>query len=858
MSKPLGPDVRLLETLFSVGTSCGFSDAELLDRFVARHDDSAESAFEGLVLRHGPMVFDICRKILGNSHDAQDAFQATFLLLATKAKAILRRGSVGSWLYGVALRVARRARSDAAKRRAKEQHVAERSRSHSDDFSPKDRHDFEALVEEVERLPQKYREAVVLCYLEGMSLDAAAGQLACPIGTIGVRLMRAKTRLKSRLIRRGASVPAGLLIGGASANSASLALPAALIDSTVKAAVGNAATGIISTAALRLISEVSRSMLMIKLAKISTVFVGAMVAIVSVGGLLVHSGMLGASEVDTESPPQAPASWVGKKAVTKYGSPVTTNGQVANPGQPFRVYTVEALDGSRVRLVSEKISGWVQSADVVLLDEAIGFYSQEIRSNSSNAAAYRERGLIWNSKLDADKAIADYSEAIRLDARFAHAFKDRGNAWYYKKEYEKALADYDQAIRLDPTDSYAFDGRGKAWYGTLAYDKAIADYTEAIRLDPTDPYVFDGRGRAWSGKHQYDKAIVDFTEAIQLDHNYVWAFDNRGDAWAKQGQYDKAIADYTEAIRIDPRFLWAFQSRAGAWSNKKDYDKAIADYTEALRIDPKSVWAYDGRGDAWSKKGEYDKARADYTEAIRIDPQFAWAYQSRGLFWSNKGEYDKAVADYTEAIRIDPKIASVYQNRGIAWNFKGEYDKAIEDYSEAIRINPKIASVYRSRGIAWFGKGDFDKSIEDCSQAFRIDPFDAFSLGIRANAWVRKHEYGKAIADYEMAIRRDLNDLEAFDALAWIRATCPEQKHRDGKKALESATSTCKSTNWNHAGYLETLAAACAEVGDFESAMKWQTKAIGLYSNPQEAALAKLRLERYYRVAKPLRDPHNG
>ena len=107
MSRHLGPDSRFLESLFRVGTACGLSDGQLLERFVAARDDTAESAFESLVLRHGPMVFDVRMMILGDTHDAQDAFQATFLILATRARSIMRGASVGSWLHGVALRVAR-------------------------------------------------------------------------------------------------------------------------------------------------------------------------------------------------------------------------------------------------------------------------------------------------------------------------------------------------------------------------------------------------------------------------------------------------------------------------------------------------------------------------------------------------------------------------------------------------------------------------------------------------------------------------------------------------------------------------------------------------------------------------------
>ncbi len=222
MSGRIGAEGRFLETLFSAGTTCGLSDAQLVERFVSRQDEAGGPAFEALVLRHGPMVFDICLRMLGNVHDAQDAFQATFLILATRARSIMRQASVGSWLHGVALRVARRARTEAAKKKVQEREVGELMRREADHGTIESPLDFEALHEEVERLPQKYRQAVVLCYFQGLSLDAVAGQLGCPIGTLGVRLMRARERLKIRLERREMSVPPGLLVGGSTAPSASV------------------------------------------------------------------------------------------------------------------------------------------------------------------------------------------------------------------------------------------------------------------------------------------------------------------------------------------------------------------------------------------------------------------------------------------------------------------------------------------------------------------------------------------------------------------------------------------------------------------------------------------------------------
>ena len=155
MSGQSGAVVRSLGLLFAEGTHCGLTDDELLDSFLDRSDEGAARAFEGLVLRHGAMVLDVCRRALGDPHDAEDAFQATFLVLATRARSIRRRKSVASWLYGVVLRVARRARADAIHRRAHERRAAEMAGHQVGPETTDDERDFRALHEEVERLPRE-------------------------------------------------------------------------------------------------------------------------------------------------------------------------------------------------------------------------------------------------------------------------------------------------------------------------------------------------------------------------------------------------------------------------------------------------------------------------------------------------------------------------------------------------------------------------------------------------------------------------------------------------------------------------------------------------------------------------------
>ena len=228
---------------------------------------------------------------------------------------------------------------------------------------------------------------------------------------------------------------------------------------------------------------------------------------------------------------------------------------------------------------------------------------------------------------------------------------------------------------------------------------------------------------------------------------------------------------------------------------------------------------YLDRGDAWIKKGDPDKAIEDYNEAIRLGPNSAFAYIGRGAAWQMKGDPDNAIKDFTEAIRLDPKHAGAYTNRGNAWDTKGELDNAIKDYTEAIRLDPRNVEAYTYRSIVRFEKGDLDNSIKDGTEAIRLDP----------------------------------KSSPAYNNLAWIFGTCANADFRNGPKAVEYAKQACELTAWKEAGYLDTLAAAYAEAGKFEEAIKWQEKAIELATKESDKEEMRNHLK-LYEAGTPYRD----
>ena len=268
-----GDVLRGFRTLFEVGSISGLSDAELLERSSARGSATAELAFAALVERHGPMVLRVCRKALGDPHDAHDAFQSTFLVLARKAEAIRDTRSVASFLHGVALRVAASSRAAEARRRRHERRKAEDAPSTVLLEEPSE---IGAILHhEVGRLPGRYRDAVVLCYLEGHTCEEAAGHLQLPVGTIKSRLSWARQRLRDRLTKRGLAPAAGAVatILAAEAAHATMILPSKWVDATAASALKFAAvgTGTVSGPAAALAYGVIHAMMMnkIKLAAVA-------------------------------------------------------------------------------------------------------------------------------------------------------------------------------------------------------------------------------------------------------------------------------------------------------------------------------------------------------------------------------------------------------------------------------------------------------------------------------------------------------------------------------------------------------------------------------------------------------------
>jgi RNA polymerase sigma factor (sigma-70 family) len=283
-----------IETLFDAGAIGEQTDRQLLQLFTGRDRTAAELAFAVLVKRHGPMVFRACQAILHNPHAAEDAFQGTFLVLARKAARLWVRSSLGPWLLSVARRVAYCARTDASRRRAHERTAAELAAPATEDRQWDDRNVI--LHEELGRLPEKYRTAVLLCDLEGLTQEQAARHLGWPGGTVRSRLARGRHQLRYRLTRRGMA-PTVVLAGQTPIiDMASVSLVEKTVHAALQIASGRADIGA-TASAMALMEGV------LKIMSFSNLKMTASVALAS--ALLCGTGLMGYRAMGL---PQAPAA----------------------------------------------------------------------------------------------------------------------------------------------------------------------------------------------------------------------------------------------------------------------------------------------------------------------------------------------------------------------------------------------------------------------------------------------------------------------------------------------------------------------------------------------------------------------
>lgn len=340
--------------------------------------------------------------------------------------------------------------------------------------------------------------------------------------------------------------------------------------------------------------------------------------------------------------------------------------------------------------------------------------------------------------------------------------------------------------------------------------KQMADLDEAIRVAPGDAAVFRARGLARAQADHLDAAIEDLDKAIQLDSRQLGTYEIKALVLVKQKRVAEALAVLEQARLLAPRSMELPFTKAKIYESRGDYQAALQELSRTLAIDASNPKVLAFRAKVYEEMGDKKNALADVDKILKLQPQEPSMMRARAELLFGIGKLDDAAAEFEALRRANPADEHTLMQLGVLYSAEKKLDKAMEAFSAVIAISPQQWQAYRDRGDALLG------------------------LGRRA----------EAVADYDASLRLRPNEPLTLNNLAWLLATAPDDKLRDGKRALSLALEACRLTEYKQDYILSTLAAAYAETGDFDNAKKWSAKAIETATKENADALKK-ELESY-------------
>jgi tetratricopeptide (TPR) repeat protein len=404
----------------------------------------------------------------------------------------------------------------------------------------------------------------------------------------------------------------------------------------------------------------------------------------------------------------------------------------------------------------------------------------------------------------------------------AQEFFNRGLEHLRSGQVTEALDDFTQAIQLRPDVSLGYRYRAYAHTDAGNLIRAIADLDEAIRLKPDDVQCYFDRSQNLLRQKQYDLALSDANKGLTIDAGRADLLALRGKIQSSRGMSESAEDDLSRAIEMDPEgstdwLVW----RGELYLETDQPDRAILDFSASLHRQPDQAFVLAQRANAFWLQDDKLSAREDFDRALEIDPSWGWCYARRGLLLMEIDEPVLALADFDEAIRIKP------------------------DYLLALELRSELH----------FKSGRFEAAFADVESAMKLARDPAITqrlLNRRATYHYQRRDYLKSARDHLEALKKEPNRASTFNFLGWVYATAPDPNVRNGRRALECATRACELSEWQNASYLDTLAAAHAEVGQFDKAVAWIEKAHDLAEDESARDIYSER-KAMYELHQPLR-----
>lgn len=468
---------------------------------------------------------------------------------------------------------------------------------------------------------------------------------------------------------------------------------------------------------------------------------------------------------------------------------------------------------------------WQQSH---IYKNAETLWRDTLAKNPASWMAHNNLGLELTNQDRLTEAFSHYREALQLKPGYGDALNNMGLALAREGKLDEAATRYSEALRANPnlTRAHYNWGIALARQGKLA--EAVSHYQEALRMEPMQPEIHNNLANALSRQGKTGEALAHYARALKLAPDYAQAHYNLALTLRAKGRLTEALIHLLHAIRIEPDHSEFRVRLAALLAERGKLDDAIAEYQEALRRNPVSADIHNDLGNVLSRRGKRDEAIAHYAQALQLKPGLFQAHNNLGLEMVSRGKLDQAIHHYAEALRIKPDFAEAHFNLGRVLAALGRPLDAVSQYSEALRFAPDLAQAHYQLADLLAEQKNLDAALIHAREAARLLPNSPEVREQLARLLLRHGDIPPAIEQYHATLRMEPDRPGALNGLAWILATSADPKIRNGTEAVRLAELACKLTAYNDPVNIETLAAACAERGDFKKAIELDGKAIDL------------------------------